>query len=953
MIPSVPRMKTLYFLRAAAVLLLTGWSRLVGAQTTFSDNFSANADYLSNGVAGTMWDGIYLGAGEFPFATSTGAAAGTASAADANLTGNNLLTLASVQTDWENTADDGVFLFKVITGDFDMSVQVIGPIDIGTFNFPGLMVRAFGAGGSPRQPLDNTISENSLIWGRFDEFSIANMSKNNVNGAKVDLGRGTYPNANYWLRMAKTGSTITLYEKSTPSAAWTNVASYTRADLNTGAPLQVGIEHSDYAGGATHAAQYANFSLTAANMGPLAATPSPATGLKLAAGADGTISASWTPGTASSGSLVAVWTGANSAVKEAPANGFAYNGNAGYGSGASLPGLNYYVVYSGTGTNVTLTNMIAGTAYHVAVFSYSQNGVSGTTAYNHTPALGHITAAGLAPGSVLAQAAVQGTNVIITFTGNPPKWYIVQYTASLLPANWQNLFAVPVQATNSVMAYLHSGGAMGTQGYYRVKQFDSPPPGVNLAAVATDSTSCVSPWQTVSAINNGYDPANSGDASQGAYGNWAGNGGNGTQWVEYDFAQPITTAKIDVYWWQDGAGIFAPSACRLKYWDGANWDLVANPAGLGELLNQYNTTTFNTVTTTGLRLEFDSDGTHSTGILQWKVYDTGASPNFAPRVIGDADRDVVIGGNTYLNAKVFDDGKLYDTPTYAWSAASAAGTVTFSNANALVTTATPSAAGATLLQLTAFDGQLYGSNTVNLSVVPQFPATHPLPLYVDKNSYTISNSLWNYRLSKDITNWIPHLYAQLNDTNIVGEWGGINDFIQAGNKLAGRSYTVPSVDPWADAYVLNSVEAMCYALNYNAQGDAGILAAQAAFRTNLANWLPIILAAQESDGYLHTYTTLRGLGRWTINTDHEGYVGGYFIEAGLAHYLMTGRTDPTMYNAAKKLADCWCTHLGPGKQIWFDGHENMEQALVHLGRFVNEYAGGRPMGSGTSTSRNG
>ena len=93
---------------------------------------------------------------------------------------------------------------------------------------------------------------------------------------------------------------------------------------------------------------------------------------------------------------------------------------------------------------------------------------------------------------------------------------------------------------------------------------------------------------------------------------------------------------------------------------------------------------------------------------------------------------------------------------------------------------------------------------------------------------------------------------------------------------------------------------MCYALMYNPQGDAAIIAAQAAFKTNLAYWMPLILSAQEPDGYLHTYTTLRGLGRWTINTDHEGYVGGYFIEACLAHYLMTGRTDTTLYNAAKK-----------------------------------------------------
>jgi uncharacterized protein len=540
-------------------------------------------------------------------------------------------------------------------------------------------------------------------------------------------------------------------------------------------------------------------------------------------------------------------------------------------------------------------------------------------------------------GPITAQASVEGTNVLITFNSNPPKWYIVQYSASLSPVNWQNLFAIPVQATNSLMSQLHLGGATGSRGYYRVEQFDSPPPGVNLARVATDLTSYVSPWETLSAINDGFDPPNSADHSHGAYGNWTGNGGNGTQWVEYDFSQPITAAKIDVYWWQDGAGIFAPSACRLKYWDGSNFVPVQNPIGLGVVLNQYNTTVFNAATSTKFRLEFDSDGTHSTGILEWKIYDTGATPNFAPTVVGDADRDVVIGGVTYLNGSVVDDGKMSVTPQISWSTPSNPGSITFSNATATNTFASPTAVGPSILQLTAYDGQYYGTNTVNVNVQPQFASVHPLPVYVDKNSYTINSRLWNYRLGKNLTNWIPHLYAELNNTN--NSTGNINSFIQAGNKLAGRSYSVPSVDPWADAYTLNTVEAMCYALNYNAQGDPGILAAQAAFRTNLAYWVPIILAAQESDGYLHTYTTLRGLGRWTINSDHEGYVGGYFIEAGLAHYLMCERTNAVFYNAAKKLADCWCNNLGPGKKIWYDGHENMEQALVHLGRFVNEFEG--------------
>ena len=31
----------------------------------YTDNFNANVNYLTNGLAGTIWDGVYFGAGEF------------------------------------------------------------------------------------------------------------------------------------------------------------------------------------------------------------------------------------------------------------------------------------------------------------------------------------------------------------------------------------------------------------------------------------------------------------------------------------------------------------------------------------------------------------------------------------------------------------------------------------------------------------------------------------------------------------------------------------------------------------------------------------------------------------------------------------------------------------------------------------------------------------------------
>ena len=124
------------------------------------------------------------------------------------------------------------------------------------------------------------------------------------------------------------------------------------------------------------------------------------------------------------------------------------------------------------------------------------------------------------------------------------------------------------------------------------------------------------------------------------------------------------------------------------------------------------------------------------------------------------------------------------------------------------------------------------------------------------------------------------------------------------------------------------------------QGDPEITTAQAALRKTLDDWVPKILSAQEPDGYLHTQYTIEGHPRWSNKFDHEGYQAGYFMEAAMAHYLMTGGQDRRMLDAARRLADCWVKNIGPApKRAWYDGHEELEQALVKLARFVEQTDG--------------
>ena len=456
--------------------------------------------------------------------------------------------------------------------------------------------------------------------------------------------------------------------------------------------------------------------------------------------------------------------------------------------------------------------------------------------------------------------------------------------------------------------------------------------GVNLALVAKPTTSYVSGHETLDAVNDGFVPRNSADHTHGAYGNWPQ---TGTQWVQYDWSQAISTNKMDVYWFDDAQGVHVPKACRVQYWNGTAFVDVPNAQGLGILPNRFNTTTFADITTTKIRLTIDGNGTFSTGILEWRVYDNGKSPEFPPTVKAGIDRVVIVGGNTYLSGAAKGNKSV---PALSWTKASGPGDVVFADGTAATTTAKFSTPGDYVLKLTGKVGDMAASDTLNVRVENPPPAERLDPVYA--RAYKVNSPLWDGRFKALIVNWIPHCADELSRPDLVE--GGINNFIQAGNKLAGRPFTRHVGYPFANAYVHNTVESMCVALLVDPQGDPDIIKAQKAKRAKLDEWIPIILAAQEPDGYLQTRFTLNGGNHWDPRTraEHEGYTAGYFIESAIAHYNLTGGKDLRMYNAAKKLADCWCANIGPApKKAWYDGHEEMEQALVRFGRFVEDVEG--------------
>jgi DUF1680 family protein len=478
---------------------------------------------------------------------------------------------------------------------------------------------------------------------------------------------------------------------------------------------------------------------------------------------------------------------------------------------------------------------------------------------------------------------------------------------------------------------------------------------LNLARVAIPTSRFMMSENKISALNDGFTPENSFDRMHALYALWAEHSSNErTSWVQYEWSEPVSINKIDVYWAVDhprpgtlpgsgGPRIQAPVSYKILYWNGSDFVPVSKPQGLGVALDRFNTTTFAPVKTAKLRLEVVPPPNRLAGILEWRVFNYGPAPVLPPVVDAGVDRSVVSDGKTYLSGKVtwLEDSRQNKAQ---WIKAAGPGAVAFADVYSPVTTATFSTPGDYVLALEA-SGSKDKPRAINVHVEPAPPADRLDVVYTRR--YSIDSELWNQRARALIVDWIPHCIAMCERTDIApmrGD-GGIDNFIEAGKANRGEPHGKHKGYVFSNAWVHQTVESMCIALMVDPQGDAEIIKAQELMRATLERWIPIILAAQMPDGYLQTAYILADRKEWPERWspdhrgNHEGYVSGYFIESAINHYTLTEGKDLRLYNAAKKLADCWVANIGPGKKEWFDGHQEMEQALVRFGRFVNDQEG--------------
>ncbi|AFH61626.1 glycoside hydrolase family 127 protein [Paenibacillus caseinilyticus] len=192
----------------------------------------------------------------------------------------------------------------------------------------------------------------------------------------------------------------------------------------------------------------------------------------------------------------------------------------------------------------------------------------------------------------------------------------------------------------------------------------------------------------------------------------------------------------------------------------------------------------------------------------------------------------------------------------------------------------------------------------------------PVPL----RQVTIQDRFWSARERNVIDTVIPYQWDALNDAIPGAEPSHtIENFRLAAGEAAGDYYGMV----FQDSDLGKWLETVGFALSKERSPELEKIADDV---------IDLLERAQGPDGYLNTYYTVKEPGaRWTnLRDNHELYCAGHLMEAAVAYYDATGK---------RKLLDIMCRYADyigevfgrePGQKRGYDGHPEVELALVKL-----------------------
>jgi DUF1680 family protein len=206
-----------------------------------------------------------------------------------------------------------------------------------------------------------------------------------------------------------------------------------------------------------------------------------------------------------------------------------------------------------------------------------------------------------------------------------------------------------------------------------------------------------------------------------------------------------------------------------------------------------------------------------------------------------------------------------------------------------------------------------------------FAQTKDYPIQpVSFTQVKVNDHFWQPKMNVNATVTIPYIL------DMCKKHGRIDNFLAAAGK---RENKVCSEFTFDDTDVYKWIEGASYALQ---------VAPNATLSKYLDSLIDIIAQAQEPDGYLFTFRTIKpvkphewiGDKRWVKDSilSHELYNSGHLYEAAYAHYNATKKKN--LLNIALKNADLLCKDFGWGKLEIYPGHQIVEIGLAKLYRIT-------------------
>lgn len=191
---------------------------------------------------------------------------------------------------------------------------------------------------------------------------------------------------------------------------------------------------------------------------------------------------------------------------------------------------------------------------------------------------------------------------------------------------------------------------------------------------------------------------------------------------------------------------------------------------------------------------------------------------------------------------------------------------------------------------------------------------------VDLSKIQIKDHFWtkHVELVKDII--IPYQWEAMND-RIEGAESShcLENFKIAAGRASGEFYGAV----FQDTDIAKWLEAVGFTLSNYKDKELEKTADEV---------IDLIAEAQDEDGYLNTYFTIKEPDkRWkNLCEGHELYTAGHFMEAAVAYYYGTGKEK--LLKCVMRFADLICNTFGgeEGKLHGYPGHQEVEIGLVKL-----------------------